>query len=164
MSTKHKIIISIVAIVLAYAFGYYEAPYKIKTEIKTVEVEKKTDDDKIDDKKNTHTVTTVIVDKKPDGEETTTTKTDEVANDDTKTDDKETLTDNKTTDQTKEVTKSGSTLNISAMAGVNLAGGVAPGQQVMYGGQISRNLIGPVTIGAFYLTPGVVGGSIGISF
>lgn len=158
MTTKTKVILSIVIVLASYAFGYFEAPYKIKTEIKTVEVEHKvTDTEREADKHKTTTTTEVV---KPDGtKETTTTSTeDSVAKTDTQVKDDTA----KTSDSTSETIKSGKTLNISALAGAPISfsvGSLIP----VYGAQVSTNLIGPITVGLWGLSDKTAGFSLGLN-
>jgi hypothetical protein len=132
------------ALVLTFAAGRWSAPDHIVT--KTVTVEKKTEDDV------KHEKTTTVEVKQPNGTDTTTT----VTTDDTE--DKE--RDDTSISQTKETSKSSSKLTIAALAGVNVT---SPGTMI-YGGSVSRGLIGPISIGVFGLSNGVGGASIGLSF
>lgn len=158
MKTSSKIILAIIALVVSYAFGYYESPEKIKTETKIVEVESKTKKTDSDTNKHKDTKTTEVI--KPDGTKTITTtvtedtnrKSDSTATDDTK----------KMEDITKEVTKSGSRLNLAILTGVNFSN--LTSNPIIYGGSVSRNLIGPITLGIWGLTNSTAGASIGLQF
>ena len=156
MSTKSKIIITTVTIVVAYAFGYYEAPYKVKTITKTVEVEKKTDQTQTDTNRHKDTLTTIT--EKPDGTKETVTHTVDDVNRDTASK----ATDNITKSETKEkeVTKSSGHLTLSALAGVNPFTPSLP----TYGVHVTRDIIGPVNIGVWGLTDKTIGASVGLTF
>lgn len=54
-----------------------------------------------------------------------------------------------------------STLNLSALAGNDFS---HPQILPIYGLSVSKSLLGPITVGAFGLTNGVVGLSVGINF
>jgi response regulator of citrate/malate metabolism len=154
MSSKAKILIAIVSLGLAYTLGRYMAPEKSKTETKIVEVEKKVVDQETEKKKHKKTV---IV-KNPNGT-TTTTITEDT---DTSKNSHSIDETSKTTDQTKEVTKSTSKTYIYALAGTNLFSST-PSTPV-YGAHVSKDLFGPVSIGIWGLSSGVAGASVGISF
>lgn len=156
MTNKVKVIISVVAIATSFAFGRWSAPEKIKTEIKTVEVEKKTDDKQTDNKD--HKTITIIETTKPDGTKTkTTTITDDRDN---KSEDKSTDDLSKTTDQTKEVSKSSSPITVSVLAGLDISSPAVP----IYGLSITRPILGPITLGVFGMTNRTGGLSVGLTF
>lgn len=149
MSTKTKVLLSLLALTVSFASGRFLMPAKVVTVVKTVEVEKKTAE------ADKHKETTVVEIVNKDGSKETTTKTVE--------DNKKTSTDDKAiaTESTKTVTKGGSRLSIYALGGVdlnNFAGGP------LYGAHVSKDILGPISIGLFGLSSGVAGASIGISF
>ena len=152
MNTKTIIIVSIVALLTAFAFGRWSAPEKVK--IQTIEVEKKTDDKKvnIDD----HKVTTITETDKPDGTKVKTTIISDNRN--TKITDKK--TDDTTTTTTKEIDRSTSKVTISALAAMNVTKFGLP----IYGASVTKSILGPITVGAFGLQNGTVGMSLGLSF
>lgn len=55
----------------------------------------------------------------------------------------------------------GSTINISALVAKDFSGST---DKPLYGASISKEFIGPVTIGAFGLSNGIIGLSVGINF
>lgn len=164
-TTKQKVIFVVAYTAAAVAVGRFSLPAKIVTEIKTVEVEKKTVDKKED--LNTHKkIKRKTVEKtKPDGEKTTTTvEVDEdVVN--SITDNKTTDSKEKTTDDKKEVTYATSKVTISALAGANIFNvgnsGVNP---LVYGINISKPILGPLTLNAFGFNSGLVGFGLGLTF
>ena len=162
MTNKSKIIISFVALLVAFAFGRWSAPEKIKEVTKTVEVEKKLTQEEKDKQQNTHKKTKTVVVKNKDGSETTTTETSE----DTDINDKvnKVIADDKSksTTQEKEITKSSSKTTLSAMYGLkfNFTQPTLP----IYGGSISREVLGPISIGLWGLSNGEGGASVGLSF
>ncbi len=103
---------------------------------------------------NVVTKTHEVETKKPDGTVQTTIDTTIQAV--TKNDDKETQTDK--VDQTVTAAKT-STVNISLLAGYHY-GDTSP----LYGASVSKELLGPITIGLFGLTNGTVGASVGVNF
>lgn len=153
-----KMIISVVVIALvSFAAGRYTAKSK---EIK--ETNKKEDITKNTEKTtNKHKKTKTVVITNPDGSKKEVTIIDE----NTKSDTNKNENIKKDT-STKTTTEYGSknTLRFGGLAGVNLSQGAQGFSQPIYGGYISRQLLGPVEIGAFGLSNGIVGTSIGLSF
>lgn len=134
-------------IVLAFATGRFLTPVKIET--KTIEVERKQTETDRDKHKDTTTTTT----EKPDGTKVTETHTTE-----------DTTTQRSTTDATRTDTNTTKTYasgrtSIFALAGLDISA-----RSVVYGGLITRQLIGPLSIGAWGLTNGTVGVSLGLEF
>jgi hypothetical protein len=143
METRTKIIIATIAIALSFAVGRYTSPEKIKTEIKTVEVEKVVT-------KVVHQVVTVI--EKPDGTKETTTVTD--ARSDSKT-------NSTSTNELKEITISKDRINVSVLAGSSFPLNL---NSPIYGVSASKSLIGPVSVGIWGLSSKEVGLSLGLNF
>lgn len=159
MTTRTKIIIVVVYTAAAIAVGRYSTPEKIKVEVRTVEVEKKTDDKKTDAKANTHKKTTVVEIDKPSGEKDITMTITDDNSIETSIDNKETDVLDKTTDQSKEVVRGDSKVTISAMGGYDVTL-----NRVVYGASITKPVLGPFTVGVWGLTEPVFGASIGIEF
>lgn len=134
-------------IVLAFAGGRYLTPTKIET--KTVEVEHKETEAEREKHKDTTTVTT----EKPDGTRVTETHTVEDTNARRSTD--------STTDKQSDTVKTyaGVRTSITALAGLGSLSGPP-----IYGGAVSRSILGPVNAGAWALTNGTVGVSLGLEF
>ena len=139
METRTKIIIASLALLTVFAIGRFTSPTKVKTEVRTVEIEK---------------IVTVVEHKtikifeKPDGTKET------VIVSDTKSDSK---SNSKDTDSKKEVTLSKSTLNISVLAGVKFP---IDQTSVVYGASVTKQIIGPFTATAWGLSN--LSGGIGI--
>lgn len=148
MQTKTKVILGITAILTAFSFGRFSAPVKTVTETKVVEVEKKTEDKDITDHKK------VVIVKNKDGSSTTTVTDDR--------DSKSKQTDNTqvSSDTTKITIKEGARTTITAMAGVSITQVGTP----IYGASVSRTIMGPIAIGAFGLSNGVGGVTLGLNF
>lgn len=152
MTTKTKVLLGALTVLVSYAFGYYFAPYKTKTV--TITVEKKTTDEET--QKQKHKKTTITETTAPDGSKTKTTQI---------TDDEGSKTDIAQIDdvsksETREVTKSSRTVNLSFMAGIPLSfGAITP----VYGGAATTSLIGPITIGAWGLSNATIGMSLGLN-
>lgn len=142
-SIKTKIIMSVVALLVAFSFGRYSAPTvpDVKTDIKT----------NTDKQTNTETKKTTTITEDPKGNKVTT------INEDTTTQTKKN-TDTQL-DQTVTAPKK-SIINISALAGLDTGRGFIP----TYGISANKELIGPITVGAFGLTNGTIGLSIGLNF
>jgi len=157
--TKIQVIGLTILLVAVFAFGRYSAPEKIKTVEKIVEVEKKTKEEKEQEKREIHRTTTITETIKPNGEKVIVTEiredTNVVKNKDTA------IVKDKVIEGTKdeEIVKSGSHLNVALLVGnkVDLSNGII-------GAHISRNLIGPISIGLFGLSSGILGASVGLEF
>lgn len=144
--TVKKIVYVYAAVVLvgAYAADRYFARPKTTTQVITTDTTKKTET-----KQRTHT--TIV--KRPDGTEVTTVDT----TTDTTTDERE---------HSREVTKvvessqNKKNLNVSLLVSYDLT---QPGIPDI-GISVSKEIIGPVTVGAWGMRSGVVGLSVGINF
>lgn len=150
-----QLIITLAIVGGAFAFGYYVAPEKIKTEIKTVEVIKEVVKRVVDKSQNKRKTTTIVQNK--DGSSTTTITEETVTETSSETDKNRDTSIAK--DETKEVTKSGSRLSLSALGGLNLKDGTP-----VYGGHVQRELIGPITIGVWGMSNVTGGFSLGLNF
>lgn len=161
LTTKQKIVTGGAVILASFAVGRYTVPEHIKIETKTVEVikEVKVEDKtraKKKDKKYTRTVTI-----HPDGSSISVSEIVENSSDIIKDDKKTNTETNIAKDETKEVTRGGSRFNISALAGANP---LRPTDGLDYGLSVTKDLIGPITIGAWGLSNGIGGLSLGVSF
>lgn len=140
-NNRWQAILGLLMLVGAFAAGRWLSPEKVVTRTVTVEVEKT---------KSKQDSTTIKV-TKPDGTitETTTTKTETetVTNTNNKT---ETIVQNKK-----------SALNVNALAGINVTN---PAGGIIFGGHISKQIFGPVSIGVFGLSNGTAGLSVGLQF
>lgn len=164
LTKKSKIIIVGIIVVTAFAFGRYSTPEHVKIVTKTIEVEKKQDISKTDDRAIKKKKIFIHEVKTPDGRQDktttitddtdTTSKTDVVTND----------TNSKQSESSKEITR-GDKVTISALAGVNpFTAAQSPGQSFTYGLAATKPLIGPITIGAFGFSDGLIGASLGLTF
>lgn len=158
MSDKAKVGIAIAALLTAFAFGRFTTPVQVKTEIKTVEVERQVEIKDTDRAK--HQETTTVEVKKPDGTVETTTKV--VLDSHTNQKVKEVQTDSESSDQTKQVTRSSSPVTILALAGMDVFHAAA--SKPVYGLSVSKPTFGPVTIGIWGLNTGTAGASLGLTF
>lgn len=139
---KNYILTAIVALLIGGAFGYYLMPSKIVTETKVVTVEKEVQVD-------THKTTVTV--EKSDGTKTTTTVDNSVVN---------TTQDTQSTDnKTVKTNISKNVLNLSALAGYSFST-LSP----VYGLEVSKNLLGPITSGLWAMTNRSCGLSIGLNF
>lgn len=147
MNTKTTVIISAVSLAVAFAGGRYsvQAPSSKTKEVVQVDTTK-------DIAKNTKKKTTI--EKNPDGstkttiDEETTTDTSSVTNSLTKV------------SQSVTAVRTG-TLNISALGGMDFSSSIP---KPIYGASVTKEIVGPVTLGAFGLMNGVVGLSVGVNF
>lgn len=156
MSTKYKVVLAAIALLGAFAAGRYLAPEKIKIEKQIVEVEKKSSNK--DAEKNTRKTTTVTKTTYPDGrvEERTVV----VEETDRKSSSTTVSEGSKTENEVTEVTHSSSRVTISALAGAPTSSLQLP----VYGVAISKPVLGPITVGAWGLSSGVIGASLGLTF
>ena len=150
MALKTKVIIIVCYTALIFAVGRYTTRSPSSTtQTKATEVEARTEDMNVDTKK------TITETKKPDGTTVTVTQVDQTIKDD-KQDDRTTQV------QTKETTKAvRPTLQLSILGGNDFSQG--PFKPV-YGAAISKEVLGPVTIGVFGLNNNTVGISLGVNF
>lgn len=163
IQTRYKVIIVVVTLAGSYAAGRWASPTKVITEIKTVEVEKKTDQTVADVKKQKHKKIVIVASEKPDGQkDSTTTITDDVSSDsNSKT--TQVDTENKTVDNKHEEDHPEPKTTIAALAGISTRDG-----QIQYGAQVYKPILGPFGVGVFGLgnaTDGISCGlSVGITF
>lgn len=147
MSYKYKILIAMLALAASFAFGRYT----VNSTTKTTEDTKV--DTTIDSDKNKHKETTTVTIELPSGEKRTTTTTTEDSN--TIKHSAQEVTQH--IDQT--ITKGDSYLNVSALAGLDVSK-----MRPVYGASVSKEMLGPITLGAFGMTNGLIGLSIGLNF
>lgn len=148
ISTKTKVIASGAVILVAFAFGRYSAstvPSVKTSENVTVDTDKHVES-------NTHKVTVITEDCK------TGKKITQITEDTGTQTDKTTNKDIKLSQTVTPPNKS--LINISALASLDTSRGFIP----VYGVSANKEFLGPITLGAFGLTNGVVGLSIGINF
>lgn len=168
LKNNKKLIVAVLLFgVLCFAFGRYLTPEKIKIEKEIVQKEDTTkkQDESIQIEKDKKKKTTVIEIIRPDG--TKETKT--VINEDESTKkSKEKHSEEQTKKElvqkeTTEIENSHSFLTISGLIGTDVVH-FSLSNQLVYGGHIHKNLIGPLDVGVFGLSSGVVGFSLGITF
>ena len=131
-------ILILIIIGLSTALVLKSSPDQVVT---TQEIKK--EEDKKEDKKEK---TITVIDKKPDGETVTTQVTQE---------------EDQTEDKTKEDTKTQTTV-INKSTNISLM--YAPSFKPVYGVSITHEVLGPFTVGAFVLTNGTLGVTVGVSF
>jgi len=151
LSQRTKIIVSVVIVAVSFACGRFSVQKpEVKTQITTNTKESQ------DQKKDTHIDQVTTTTKKPDGSviTTTETKTDIIS------DTKQIISQDQTIKQDIIPPKT-NTLNVSLLGGIDFKSGIPT---PTYGLSVNKQLVGPVTIGAFGLMNGVVGVSIGLNF
>lgn len=162
MQTKYKITIAVISLATAFAFGRYSVPLSTKEETKTTQAENKSKEADADTINKKHVKTVVVDIIKPDGtkQKTTTTIQDDSTEKKTKVSDSDATS--KTSDVSKETKRSGSRLTISALAGtkISFSGPFTP----IYGGMVTKDVLGPINVGAFGFSSGLGGISAGLSF
>lgn len=152
MTTKIKIVIVFVILATVFAAGRYsvQAPKTVVTENTKINDQTQTD-------KNAHTVTTITTKKDTSGQETTTTTI--VKDTTSSTKQSETVTDDKRVEITPVKRN---TLNVSTLIGLDIGTIYRP--VPIYGVQVTKEVLGPVTAGVFGLTSGTIGISLGLNF
>jgi hypothetical protein len=150
---KSKAVIAFVGVVGAFALGRYTGPTKVK--IQTIEVEKKVETLtlKKEQKRKKKIVKTETV--KPTGEKTTTTVITDVTTD--KESAKNKLQALAIKKEQKEVTSGGSRIRISALGAYDFSS-----KSLVWGGAVSKQLLGPINFGFFYLTNNTAGVNLGL--
>jgi hypothetical protein len=157
--TKGLIVLALMA--ASFAGGYYLTPTKTVIKTVTVEVEKKTSDKTQDTEKNKHKKVIITETTYPDGRKEKVTVIDYDFKEVTHSDQHDTSDTSKTTSDSKEVSRAGPKWHIAGLGGLDIHSSlVTP----VYGAAVSRDILGPISVGAFGLTNGVGGVSIGISF
>ena len=139
LNKYYKYIIALVILIGAFALGRFTVP----TKTVTVEVEHKVEDT------HNNTDTIIVEEVKPDGSKITRTEI-------------KSKTDTKIVSDIKNSTtvQKTSPLNISALAGIDV---IHP-TGLIFGGHVSKQILGPVSIGIFGLSNGTAGLSVGLSF
>jgi hypothetical protein len=144
LENKTKVIIVLVLVAVAYAFGRYMQPANI--EIQTREVIKTVEVNKVEKRK----IKVRIV--RPDG-----TVEERWVEEDITVTQKENA---KEKESSKKVTNQKTQWKVHALAGVT----DSKFDQIKYGVQIERRIVGPIFLGAYGMQGGVVGLSIGMEF
>ena len=151
IQAKFQYITGGILIVTAFAFGRYSNTTKPSTSV--TQTNNLTDNK--DENKQTHTVTTTVTEKEPTGATKITETQDTIVSDEIQ-DEKH----DQETDKTVITQPQAKKLNISALVSPGFESGI----RMAYGASINKEVLGPITIGAFGLTNGVVGLSIGLDF
>lgn len=154
-------LVSVVALAGAFVVGRYSKPVEVRTEVveRTVTVERRTVVEKRVEvaKRDRRSKTTTTT--KPDGSSTTVTESHE--REDTRTEtarDTTAETATETERHAKEETRvSEPDWRVGGMVGLSGVGTV-------YGGSIERRILGPVWLGAWGLSSGAFGVSVGVEF
>ncbi len=150
ITTRTKVLIGVLCVVTSFAVGRWSSSNNVDTS----STSKSVTESKTQETINTHTKTTITESKKPDGTDTTTTVIDQVQN--------EKATESMDSKMmTESTSKPGSKINISVLGANDFSRGLLV---PTYGLSVSKEFIGPVTVGAFGLMNGVVGVSIGLDF
>lgn len=150
ITSKQKYVIAGTLVTISFVVGRFSAQ---KPEIKTaISAQTTTKQGRV---KDTHIKTTVTIVKTPDGTVKTIKIIDQV--EDIKTDTTSSKIINKITDV---IPSKINVLNVSALIANDFSRGIfVP----TYGISVNKEILGPITVGAFGLTNGVVGASIGLN-
>ena len=149
MTIRTELLVASIGLLTAFAAGRYSVS---APEVKTDQTSSSVDNKQTD--KNSHVQTIIVTIKDPSGaEKTTTTITKDTT---TQVKDKDVLN---TTFAQDVIPPKRNTLNVYALAGVDVK---TPG--VVYGVSVTKQVLGPISVGAWGLTSGIVGVSLGLSF
>lgn len=163
MTTKQKVIISIVLLAGAFAAGRFSLPAKIVEKEHIVYQDRIVESKSVatDTTKNDNKVYTRTTTETPDGTKTTTVKITNNDQIDSKTTSKSNETNTIASDTTKEKTieYSKDSLLISAAAKTNFTN-----PSLSYGGIVNKRVLGPIYLGAFGFSDASFGMSVGLSF
>lgn len=140
MSNREKILIGSLALLAAFAIGRYSVPTKVLEKSSKV----------VNSDLNKHTDTIVVETKKADGSSVIETHTVSDSNKVVK------LEEEKST----ETTRHGGRVRLLALGGASITSIGLP----VYGASISTNITGPIVIGGWGISSGVVGVSVGMDF
>ncbi len=151
MTNKVKALILLAVALGSYAFGRFSVPEKIKV----IEVEKTVTKEKTDRKKEVNRKITKRKITRPDGTVEEISRIVDKSKDTTKKD--SSITNDKTKES--ETAKSSSKLTVDVLTGVSFTQ-----PSFVYGLSIGRDMVGPVRMGAWALTSGHIGLSLGLSF
>ncbi len=159
MTDQTKAFISIAAVLTAFAFGRYSVPLTEKTETRTAAMEQTQTDITATAARDRHTDTVITETRKPDG--TVEKRTEIKAETQTVTERSRQETDvaSQVSDIKTEKTRQASQVHLSALAGFSVHDLTAP----VYGGSVSKEVLGPISVGFWGLSSGVVGASVGVS-
>ncbi len=149
ISTKSIIFGALGLFLLGLSLGRYsvQSPTTKTTEQTQTDINKQVNRD-------THTDTTITVTEDPSGKKQTVTTISQDTTTRSKVD--ETINDSRSTTITP--TKR-STLNISALASADIKNFIP-----VYGLSVTKEVLGPITVGGFGLSNGVIGISVGLDF
>lgn len=160
MTTKTKVLLSALTIIVSFALGRWATPTKIITKTEIVEVEKKTDNKNTEAERDKHKTTTTTETSRPDGTKTTTTTTTEDSTTHKTASESSTSDSTKTTETSKEVTRSSDKVTISVLGSLKL-NDLTSGSS--YGGMIYKPILGPIGLGIGFLTNTTIFVSLGLS-
>ena len=156
MSGKWLWIGSFVLAAGAFSLGRYTTPVEIKEVTKTVEVEKKKTEVEKETQKDVHRVERII--RKPDGTTETTIQTDSSTK---STKNVTSQTDAQAQSETStSVVRAGARTRVAGVAAIDIYGRSGPA----YGVEVSRSILGPISVGGLGLSNGTFGLSLGLEF
>lgn len=157
MTTKQTAGAIIAALALGLAIGRFSLPAKLVTKVQTVEVEKQ--QIVAMQKQQDNSVVVVTETKKKDGSDVIVTTTQKNVVTVAKTDTKE--QDSKQSVSTKEVMYNTQKLGINVLAGPQSFSNLTT---IVYGGQLTYGILGPIDVGVYGFTDGRMGVSFGLRF
>lgn len=157
---SNKNIFIAASLLVAFAFGRFTTPVKIKTVVKTITVTKDVNKNENQSNKNVHKKVVQKEVVKPDGTKEIDTTTTEDADQSNKNQSETVAKTNQSQDQEKEVVKGGGRLSLSLLGGVDLHDVGSP----LLGLSVTKSILGPITVGAWGLNNNTLGISVGLDF
>lgn len=172
MTTKSLIVTITLVFIVGFALGRYSLPEKVKIVKEVVEVEKKDTKSDVNRQvdKDRHITTVTTQRRKSDGTTTTVTKVTEDDTSKSNTNKKTDISDLKITKtvESKEIDNSKNSVSLAVLAGFKFTNtmsqqGLETGP-MCYGGIAQKRILGPISAGAWGLSCGQGGVSLGVQF
>lgn len=161
MTNKQLAITAAALVMVSFAFGRYSVPASVKTTDKIIQSDTKTDTKSTDVATDTSSKTTTTDITAPDGTKTHTIIQEQDVNHDNKTSQVDIDSRRQTETKTSEITRSGARTNVAALG---MAKASFSSLTPDYGVLVSRDVLGPINVGAFGFKSGNIGIAIGLSF
>jgi hypothetical protein len=161
MTNREKFGLGVLALLASFAFGRFAAPEHERIETQVIEVEKIDETKQTETERNRHRKTVITEVTKPDGSKEKRTEIEENAETSKKTDQQASTARTNSETTSKEIDRSSSKITVSALVGAPVSFGSYTG--LIYGGHVSRPLLGPIAVGVWGFSTGIGGFSLGLA-
>lgn len=151
LNTKRELLVIVLGLIVAFSFGRYSVTFPPQIETKIEQVSHT----ETEEHKNVHVVTHIVTAKTPEGVVTSETTIDRVIT--TDKDHSESASTRSASVSTPQVHKK---INISALVAMDINNGL----RHTYGISVSKEVVGPITVGVWALHTGMLGLSLGLNF